>query len=157
MKYAFIGRHRNLYPLNRLCEALDVSRSGYYAWSGRALSRREQANQDLLIKIRRIHEQARETYGAVKVWKALQAEGVACGRHRVARLRRLAGIEARRRRRFKVMTHSRCDNQAHWHSKPEPGGPVKATDGSIVMDPGPECGFGTVESTPIMNVPEALQ
>ncbi len=51
-----------------------------------------------------------------------------------------------------VMTHSGCENQPHWHSKPEPGGPVKATDGATVIDPGPECGFGTVATTPVMNV-----
>lgn len=52
-----------------------------------------------------------------------------------------------------VMTHSGCENQAHWHSLPSPGGPVKATDGSTVMDPGPECGFGTTATVPVISVP----
>ena len=43
----------------------------------------------------------------MKVWKALTAEGIACGKHRVARLRRVNGIETKRRRRFKVTTHSK--------------------------------------------------
>ena len=43
----------------------------------------------------------------MKTWHALRARGVACGRHRVARLRRQAGIEAKRTRRFRVTTQSR--------------------------------------------------
>jgi transposase InsO family protein len=58
-----------------------------------------------VVTIREIHQQSREAYGAVKTWKALRARGILCGKHRVARLRRLHGIEARRRRRFKLTTH----------------------------------------------------
>jgi transposase InsO family protein len=50
----------------------------------------------------RLHQQAREEYGAIKLWQALVQTGVPCGRHRVARLRKLAGLEARRMRRFRV-------------------------------------------------------
>ena len=57
--------------------------------------------------VRRVHVATREAYGARKVWKALLAEGIACGRHRVARVRRENGIEARRRRRFKVTHYAR--------------------------------------------------
>lgn len=85
---------------------LGVSRSGYYAWGHRTPSRRTQANAALLATIREIHASSREAYGAVKTWQALRARGIVCGRHRVARLRRLHGIEARRRRRFKITTHS---------------------------------------------------
>lgn len=86
---------------------LGVSRSGYYAWASRGPSSRAQANAALVVAIRQIHAQSREAYGAVKTWKALRERGVICGRHRVARLRRLHGIEARRRRRFKLTTHSK--------------------------------------------------
>ncbi len=51
-----------------------------------------------------------------------------------------------------IMSHSGCNNQPHWHSKPEPGLPVKATDGSTVSDPGPECGFGTTATVPVIDV-----
>ena len=52
-----------------------------------------------------------------------------------------------------IMTHSGCEDQPHWHSKPEPGGPVRATDGTTVYDPGPECGFGTTNQVPIVDAP----
>ena len=91
-------QHRQLAPLRRFCRVLAVSRSGYYAWA--------RANAALVVTIRELHQQSREAYGAVKTWHALRARGLRCGKHRVARLRRLYGIEARRRRRFKIATRS---------------------------------------------------
>ena len=61
----------------------------------------------MLTQIRVIHADAREAYGAVKTWRVLRAQGVACGRHRVARLRRAHGIEARRMRRFRLAYQAR--------------------------------------------------
>ncbi len=84
-----------------------MSRSGYYAWRDRPLSRRTRANHQLVGEIRRVHEAARGVYGALKTWQQLRAQGIVCGKHRVARLRQLHGIEATRRRRFKITTHAR--------------------------------------------------
>jgi len=61
-------------------------------------------DRELLRIIRALHLQARQAYGAYKTWKVLKAQGIACGRHRVARLRRQNGIEALRKRRFRIMT-----------------------------------------------------
>lgn len=101
MKYHFIRDHSCEHSIRTMCRVLNVSHSGYYAWRGRPRSSRALANESLLASIRRIHERYRENYGAVKTWRALLSEGVGCGRHRVARLRRLHGIEAKRRRRFR--------------------------------------------------------
>ena len=49
----------------------------------------------------------RQAYGSLKVWEELKVRGLSCGKNRVARLRRLHGIETKRRRRFKVTTKSR--------------------------------------------------
>jgi len=86
-----------------MCAVLQVSRSGYYAWRRRPDSRRAQANRTLVERMRQLHAQTKERYGAVKLWRALSALGVACGRHRVARLRRLHGVVARRVRRFRTV------------------------------------------------------
>lgn len=107
MKYAFIEVQRSMHRVERLCGAVGVSRSGYYAWRARPESRRARENRTLLLEIRRVHTQNREAYGAVKTWRALRAEGVVCGRHRVARLRRAHGIEARRMRRFRAAYQAR--------------------------------------------------
>ncbi|HUK55920.1 MAG TPA: IS3 family transposase [Nitrospiria bacterium] len=102
MKHAFIEAHRSVHRVDHLCAAVGVSRSGYYAGRNRPESRRAQANRTLLLQIRRLHAQNREAYGAVKTWRTLNDEGVPCGRHRVRRLRRIHGIEARRMRRFRA-------------------------------------------------------
>jgi len=64
-----------------------------------------------LIEIRRIHYEFRQAYGALKIWKELKGRGIFCGKHRVARLRRLHGIQTQRKRRLKVTTDSR---KAQW-------------------------------------------
>ena len=107
MKYAFMRAHQPAFQIRRMCRALGVSASGYYAWRDRPLSRRAEANRQLVAEIQRVHTAARGVYGARKTWQQLRVEGIPCGKHRVARLRRLAGIEAIRRRRFKVTTQSR--------------------------------------------------
>jgi len=90
-----------------MCQAFEISRSGYYGWRERKESKRAEANRTVLTEIHKVHEQSKQAYGAVKTWRELIAQGIACGRHRVARLRKEAGIEARRKRRFRITTQSR--------------------------------------------------
>ena len=111
MKYAYIQRHQADFKVRRMCRAFGVSASGYYAWCTRPDSQRTQQNKVLLDHIRRIHQVSRQAYGAVKTWQALNVEGIVCGKHRVARLRREHHIEAKRRRRFKITTRSK---HHHW-------------------------------------------
>lgn len=101
MKYAFIDKHRRQFSVIRLCKALGVSESGYHAWRNRPPSRRAQADAALLAKICDIHKRYRQACGSDKTWHLLNAEGVICGRHRVARLRRAHGIEAIRMKRLR--------------------------------------------------------
>jgi putative transposase len=103
VRYRFIHAHRAEHRLTRLCQAVGVSRSGYYAWRCRPVSARAAANARLLEQMQRLHRQAKYRYGAMKLWRALQLAGVRCGRHRVARLRRQHGLIAQRVRRFRVM------------------------------------------------------
>ena len=102
MKYQFIKDHQHDHPVTRLCRALRVSRCGYYAWLTRPLSTREKANNHLLEKIKSIHQSSRQTSGSDKTWRQLTQQGEDCGRHRVARLRRINGIEAIRMKRFRA-------------------------------------------------------
>ena len=100
MKYGFIQAHQQEFRLTRMCAVLQVSRSGFYAWHRRLPSIRTQTNERLIARMRVLHQQTREAYGARKMWQLLRRDGLVCGRHRVARLRRLAGIVALRRRRY---------------------------------------------------------
>ena len=90
-----------------MCNVLMVSTSGYYAWKTRPQSQRALFDRYLLGQIRQIHAASRENYGAVKTWKAIRARGIRCGKHRIARLRRINGIQSKRRRRFKITTLSK--------------------------------------------------
>ncbi len=107
MRYDFMRCNAGQFSLVGMCRALRVSRSGYYAWRHRGPSIHQAEDRTLATHVQRVHIASREAYGARKVWKTLVAEGIDCGRHRVARIRRENGIEARRRRRFKVTHYAR--------------------------------------------------
>ena len=95
MKYEFIEQHRQQFHLAAMCRVLHVSRSGFYEWQGRSPSARAIANIALLEQIHQVHNQSRQAYGAFKTWKELKRTGIACGKHRVARLRREANSKSR--------------------------------------------------------------
>lgn len=106
MKFVFIGTQQLEFPVQRICRVLGVSPSGYYAWLRRPASQREQDNQALLEKIRQIHAQSRKNYGSPRIHAALRQQGIACGRNRVARLMRRAGIRPAYVRRWVRTTRS---------------------------------------------------
>lgn len=106
MIYRFIGEHRQEFPVAVMCRVLGVSRSGYYAWQKRPTSQRDRSNSHLVEEIRAVHAKSRQTYGSPRIFADLQAHGVACGRHRVARLMRRHGICSQRKCRFKTTTNS---------------------------------------------------
>ena len=99
MKFAFIATHRGIWPAGWLCEALGVSRAGFYAWRTRSPSARARVNEQLLNRVRSSFLASDRTYGARRVWHDLLADGVSCGRHRIERLMRQAALRARPRRR----------------------------------------------------------
>ncbi|WP_295852193.1 IS3 family transposase [Tardiphaga sp.] len=99
VKFGFISKHRGLWPAVWLCEALGVSRGGFYAWLTRSRSRRSRSDEELGAKVRASFLASDRTYGARRVWHDLLAEGVSCGLHRVERLMRLQALRARPRRR----------------------------------------------------------
>ena len=81
------------YPVATMCRLLGVSTSGFYAWRDRAPSARAQADTQLLVQIRQIHERSRETYGRPRVHAELTEQGVRVSPKRVSRLMRAAGLQ----------------------------------------------------------------
>jgi putative transposase len=102
----FMRDHVADFPVNVMCEALGVSRSGYYDWASRAESARAAADHALAAEIRAAHAASRGRYGSPRVHAELRARGRRVGRKRVARLMRGMGLAARRRRRFRRTTDS---------------------------------------------------
>ena len=99
MKFGFIAKHRGIWPADWLCEALGVSRGGFYAWLTRPRSRRSRSDEELGAKVRASFLASDRTYGARRVWHDMLAEGISCGLHRIERLMRLQALKARPRRR----------------------------------------------------------
>jgi putative transposase len=99
MRFAFIAKHRSVWPVTWLCDALDVSRSGFHAWLRRGPSARAQADEELAAKVRASFVGSARTYGARRVWRDVLADGVSCGLHKIERLMRGNAMRARPRRR----------------------------------------------------------
>ena len=87
-----------------LCDVLQVSRSGYYAWLRRKPSARQQRAEQLASEIRDIHAASRQTYGSPRVHQELRGQGVACSENTVAKLMRQCGIRSKRHKKFRVST-----------------------------------------------------
>jgi transposase InsO family protein len=107
MRFAFVLAEKAVWPVNVMCEVLEVSRSGYYAWQGRPASVREQADDELVVEIRAAHKAGRGHYGSPRVHRELRQNGRRVGKKRVARLMHREGIVAKRRRKFCVTTDSK--------------------------------------------------
>ena len=109
MKFQFISEHRETFRVGRMCKLLNVSRSGYHAWLKRPESRRSRQNRALEAKIRVLHAASHGIYGAPRIHRDLIDDGIRCGKNRVARIMRDAGIRSRTKKKFKATTDSRHD------------------------------------------------
>jgi putative transposase len=106
VRFAFIATEKAHYPVALLCQVLQVSRSGFYAWRRRPAAQRTRQNQLLGLEIAAIFAESRHRYGSPRVHAELRDRGQRTGRKRVARLMRRAGLRARERRRFRRTTNS---------------------------------------------------
>ncbi|MDQ3660846.1 MAG: IS3 family transposase, partial [Actinomycetota bacterium] len=105
MSYRFVRAERANHAVTIMCRVLEISTSGYYDWLGRRPSERSLGDHILLCRIKGIHKASRETYGAPRVHVELREDyGVRCGRKRVARIMRAAGIKGCHRRRRHWLT-----------------------------------------------------
>lgn len=104
MSYQIIETNREVGSVERLCAALGVSVSGYYAWRSRRPSQHQQTDALLLKAIRVAHQAGRGLYGSPRIHAALHQQGLCCSRKRVARLMRQHGIHSRRRPKRRVRT-----------------------------------------------------
>lgn len=104
MSYQIIETHREAGSVERLCGALGVSVSGYYAWHNREPGQRQRSDAVLLTAIRAAYQAGRGLYGSPRIHAALHQQGIPCSRKRVARLMRQHGIHSRRRPKRRVVT-----------------------------------------------------
>jgi putative transposase len=99
VKFAFIAKHRGIWPVDWMCGALGVARGGFYARLTRLRSRRAQANEILATKVRASFLASDRTCGARRIWKDVLEAGLICGLHRIERLMSQQALKARPQRR----------------------------------------------------------
>jgi putative transposase len=107
MKYAFIQRHKLVWPICVQCRVLLVSVSGYHQHLARRkqiAQRRHLSDESLLVHISAVYAENRGAYGWPRIWRQLRAQGIRVGKQRVQRLMNKHGIHARGKRKFRVMT-----------------------------------------------------
>ena len=90
-----------------LCKVMQVSRSGFYNWVKRGKSTRDQERERLIPRVKEIHKTSKETYGSRRIAKEIEAAGTRCGKHKARTLMKLAGVEAKQRKKFKATTNSK--------------------------------------------------
>ena len=123
MKFRFIEAEKANFTIAAMCRVLQVTRSGFYAWRKRLASARWLRDRKLLLPIRVSFYESRRTYGSPRVHRDLLANGERVSRKRVARLMREAGLESRRKKRFRRTTDSShafpvADNELARHFAP---------------------------------------
>jgi len=106
MRFQFIHSHARIFHITTMCRVLEVSKAGYYAWRARPLAERVKEDRLLSARIRAIYAEAKGRYGSPRVYQELRALGLACGKHRTARLMRVEGLHAKSARRYRVTTQS---------------------------------------------------
>jgi len=104
MRYEFIDSHREEFAVHLMCQTLQVSRSGYYAWRDRPPSERDRVNQQVVTEIREVHQESRQTYGSPRIYAELRFRGHKINHKRVERLMRLHGIAAKQRKKRRIVT-----------------------------------------------------
>ncbi|VEH84839.1 transposase (plasmid) [Legionella adelaidensis] len=100
MKYGFIKEFSNYFSVTIMCALLNVSRSGYYSFINRPISKRQLANNHLDIN------QHKKRYGVPRITRVLQDQNEPCSHTRVARRMQAMGLTALAKKKFKVTTDS---------------------------------------------------
>ena len=111
MRFQFIEAHREEFEVQVMCDVLDVSRSGYYTWRTRPVSKREMADAEYMKKIKQIFDDSHQTYGYERIWHELRDDGIPCGKHRVRRLMGQEGLVVKQTKRYKRTTKANPDHQ----------------------------------------------
>ena len=110
MKYEFIKANRSAFSIQKMCQVLGVSKSGYYKHQTNPESQRDKDNDMLLNRIQNIYKDNKGRYGSPRIKEQLEKEKVTCGKNRVARLMSQNNIKAKTRRKYKVTTDSTHDH-----------------------------------------------
>jgi len=96
---SFIEAHRERWGVEPICSALQFAPATYYAARSRPLSARGEHDELLKVQIARVFEENYRVYGAEKVWRQLNREGIRVARCTTQRLMGVLGLQGARRGR----------------------------------------------------------
>lgn len=109
MKYAFIAQHADCFEVEKMCQVLNVSRSGYYSNQERGASSHESEDGRLKVEIKAIFNRYKGRVGSPTVTEWLRRQGESVGENRVARLMNEMELVAKGKRKFRHTTDSNHD------------------------------------------------
>jgi putative transposase len=109
VRYAWVDAHRGQFAITRMCRLLEVSRTGFCQWRGRAPSSRSIANTVLDVQVAAIHAQSRRSYGRERIVRQLHAQGLSPGHERVRKSLLRQKLRPVYRRPYRVTTDSKHD------------------------------------------------
>jgi transposase InsO family protein len=107
--FGFIDAHQPEWPVTVMCDILQVSTAGYYAWRDRPVSVGQERRDRLIAEIRVIHDTVKARYGSPRIHAELVARGSPCCVNTVAKLMQTQGIAAKTARKFRHTTDSNHD------------------------------------------------
>jgi transposase InsO family protein len=134
VKYQFIRKHQEHYPVQLMCDILEVSRSGYYDWLDRPASPQAQRREVLAVQVKVAFEESHQTYGSPRIARDLaEGEFKAC-RNTIAKIMRKQELFGRMPKRYIPRTtdsthdHPIAENKLDRQFEPGAGTPAWVTD-----------------------------
>ena len=107
MKYDFIAKWANEFPIRLMCRTLHVNKSAYYAWKANGAKTISAQDLRLRQRMRALFDRSRRSLGSRTLTQGLRGEGFRIGRYRVRQLMKRLGLVVKAKRRFRVTTDSR--------------------------------------------------
>lgn len=95
MRFQYLKDHKNQHNIKKACKTLNISRSGFYEYLQRKPSKRAIENEVLCQYIKRIFEENKGRYGAIRIAKSLEKENMCINHKRVGKLMRSMGMYAK--------------------------------------------------------------
>ncbi len=100
-------RYGDIYPVEKMCKILKVSRSSYYYWRKHPISKRERRNRELLSMIKQVYRTSKGIYGSPRITKELKMNGVQVSKKKVAAIMQQNNIISIVKKKFKITTDSK--------------------------------------------------
>lgn len=107
MIFDFIKNHAAIFPIEKMCNVLQVSPSGYYRWKNKIVPKRVQKMNLMKEKIKAIYFESKQRYGSPRMTVELNTLGFKISRFTVAKYMKQLGLRSKLSKKFKITTDSK--------------------------------------------------